>query len=68
MDSGPKSGKLVKEGKIWKVLWKLGKEGKIGKVLLGGGGTQIIFWQSVRPEVRNPYPYQRIFLTQKMAD
>ena len=30
-----------------------------------GGGTQIIFWQSVRPEVWNPYPYIRIFLTKK---
>ena len=29
----------------------------------GEGGTQIIFWRSVRPEVWNPYPYLRIFLT-----
>ena len=30
------------------------------------GGTQIIFWWSVWPEVRNPYPWRlRIFLTQK---
>ena len=39
----------------------------------GGGGTQIIiffliFWQSVQPWVWNPYPYQRIFLTQKTAE
>ena len=32
------------------------------------GGTRIIFWRSVRPEVWNPYPYLRIFLPQKMAD
>ena len=25
------------------------------------GGTQIIFWRSVLPEVWNPYPYLRIF-------
>ena len=31
----------------------------------GGEGTQIIFWRTVRPEVWNPYPYLRIFLTQK---
>ena len=31
----------------------------------GGGGTRIIFWRSVRPEVWNTYPYLRIFLTQK---
>ena len=28
------------------------------------GGTQIIFWWSVRPKVWNPYPYLMIFLTQ----
>ena len=33
-----------------------------------GGGTQIIFWRGVRPEVWNPYPYLRIFLPQKTAD
>ena len=31
-------------------------------------GTRIIFWQSAQPEVRNSYPYLRIFLTQKTAD
>ena len=30
-----------------------------------GGGTQIIFWQGLRPEVWNPYPYLRCFLPQK---
>ena len=33
-----------------------------------GGGTRIIFWRDVRPEVWNPYPYLRIFLPQKTAD
>ena len=33
-----------------------------------GGGTRIIFWRGVRPEVWNPYPYLRIFLPQKTAD
>ena len=32
------------------------------------GGTRIIFWRGVRPEVWNPYPYLRIFLPQKTAD
>ena len=36
--------------------------------VLPEGGTQIIFWRGVRPEVWNPYPYLRIFLPQKMAD
>ena len=36
--------------------------------VLHWGGTQIIFWQSVRPEVWNPYPYLGIFLTQKPAE
>ena len=31
-------------------------------------GTQVIFWWSVWPEIQNPYPYLRIFLTQRMAD
>ena len=30
-----------------------------------GGGTRIIFWRGVRPEVWNPYPYLRIFLSSK---
>ena len=34
----------------------------------GGGGTQIIFWRGVRPEVWNAYLYLRIFLPQKTAD
>ena len=34
----------------------------------GGGGTRIIFWRGVRPEVWNPYPYLRISLPQKTAD
>ena len=29
------------------------------------GGTQIIFWRGLRPEVWNPYPYLRIFVPQK---
>ena len=32
------------------------------------GGTRIIFWRGVWPEVWNPYPYLRIFLPQKTAD
>ena len=32
------------------------------------GDTRIIFLKGVRPEVRNPYPYLRIFLPQKTAD
>ena len=31
-------------------------------------GTPIIFWQCVQPKVWNPYPYLRIFLSQKTAD
>ena len=30
--------------------------------------TRIIFLKGVRPEVRNPYTYLRIFLPQKTAD
>ena len=36
--------------------------------IIPGGGTRIIFWRGVRPEVWNPYPYLRIFLPQKTAD
>ena len=36
--------------------------------VLARGGTRIIFWRGVRPEVWNPYPYLRIFLPQKTAD
>ena len=31
----------------------------------GEGGTRIIFWRSVRPEVQNPFPCLRIFLAKK---
>ena len=37
----------------------------VGPKPRGGGGTQIIFWRSVRPEVLNPYPYLRIFFSTK---
>ena len=39
-----------------------------GKRRMAGGGTRIIFWRGVWPEVWNPYPYLRIFLPQKTAD
>ena len=38
------------------------------KVPQARGGTRIIFWRGVQPEVWNPYPYLRIFLPQKTAD
>ena len=45
---------------------------RISKCKISGpfprGGTRIIFWRGVRPEVWNPYPYLRIFLPQKTAD
>ena len=37
-------------------------------VICNRGGTRIIFWWGVLPEVWNPYPYLRIILPQKMAD
>ena len=39
-----------------------------GDTYTPGGGTRIIFWRGVQPEVRNPYPYLRIFHPQKTAD
>ena len=41
--------------------------GKQCLAVCDGGGNWIIFWRSVQPEVWNPYPHLRIFLTQKIA-
>ena len=41
---------------------------KAGTYRSGGRGTQIIFSESVQPEVWKPYPYLRIFLPQKLTD
>ena len=64
--SWPKVNHKWSANQIWPWIWLIHPILKTPD--RGGGGTQIIFWRSVQPEVWNPYPYLRIFLTQKMAE